>query len=414
MVATQPWHTTLLECPENWLVTNHAANEARAMDTSVFPWPFRSPRNPALTFTTLVFAGVTACWTYAGAAQRLLGGAAVAAQDMDTARPRVSPPPDGLRVAETLLVYQRASGGWPKNYRRDRQLTDSQRREVASQTSKNDATIDNGATVTEIRLLAEAFAASKDDRYKDSALRGIQYLLSAQYANGGWPQRFPEPRGYARFITFNDHAMIGVMTLLDDVSRGREPFAFAPSQLREQCAQAVLRGVDCILKCQIRVAGRLTAWCAQHDHETLAPEKARSYELPSLSGAESVGIVRFLMRIEEPSPEIVASIEGAADWLEKAKLSGIRVETIRDATQPEGIDKVVVRDAAAPPMWARFYDISTNQPIFCSRDGIPRQSLADISHERRTSYSWLGYYATSLLEDDLPAWRLRIRQAASK
>jgi PelA/Pel-15E family pectate lyase len=66
---------------------------------------------------------------------------------------------------------------------------------------------------------------------------------------------------------------------------------------------------------------------------------------------------------------------------------------------------VIVEDASAPPIWARFYDIETNKPIFCSRDGIPKATLAEISHERRNGYSWLGYYATDLLAIDYPAWQ---------
>ena len=46
------------------------------------------------------------------------------------------------------------------------------------------------------------------------------------------------------------------------------------------------------------VNGRRTVWCAQHDETTLRPAGARTYEHASLSGYESVGIVRFLMGIE--------------------------------------------------------------------------------------------------------------------
>ena len=61
--------------------------------------------------------------------------------------------------------------------------------------------------------------------------------------------------------------------------------------------------IEFILRSQVRIKGRLTAWCAQHDRKTLNPAEARSYELPSLSGHESVGIVRFLMGIETPTRE---------------------------------------------------------------------------------------------------------------
>jgi len=322
----------------------------------------------------------------------------------------VSASADDLEIAENILLYQRETGGWPKNYDRKQELTEAQRLRVLNDKAKNDSTIDNGATHTEIRLLADAFQKTRDERFKQAALQGIRYLLDGQYDNGGWPQQFPDPKGYARYITFNDNAMIGVMSLLRDVADGKEAFAFVPGEMRRQCGQAVRRGIDCILKCQINVDGKPTVWCAQHDHVTFEPRKARSYELASLSGGESVGVVRFLMQIEDPSDEVIRAIEGAVAWFERSKLQGIRLVRVEDATKPKGFDQVVVEDPAAPPMWARFYDIRTNQPIFCSRDGVPRRTLAEISYERRNGYSWLGYYAQGLLQDDLPRWQRRLER----
>jgi len=312
-----------------------------------------------------------------------------------------------LRIAENVLLYQRQTGGWPKNYDRKQKLTEAQRINVLKDKPKNDSMIDNGATHTEIRLLADAFQKTRDERFKQAALRGIRYLLEGQYDNGGWPQQFPSPGGYARYITFNDNAMIGVMSLLRDIARDNEVFSFVPEDVRDRCRRAVERGLRCILKCQIRVDGKLTVWCAQHDQVTFEPRKARSYELASLSGGESVGVVRFLMQIEDPSDEVIRAIEGAVAWFERSKLEGIKLVRVEDAAKPKGYDHVVVADPTAPPMWARFYDVQTNQPIFCSRDGIPRRTLAEISHERRNGYSWLGYYAQGLLEKDLPAWKRR-------
>lgn len=346
---------------------------------------FESRPDPMRSITVLVVAMCSACFV-------------------------ASAPADDLRTAENILLYQRETGGWPKNYDRKQELTESQRRVVVSEKSKNDSMIDNGATHTEIRLLANAFQKTMDDRFKQAALRGIRYLLDGQYDNGGWPQQFPEPRGYGRYITFNDNAMIGVMSLLRDVADHKEAFIFVPDQLRQQCGQAVQRGVVCILKCQIHVDGRPTVWCAQHDQVTFEPRQARSYELASLSGSESVGIVRFLMQTEESSDEVIRAIEGAVAWFERSKLQGIKLVRVEDAAQPNGFDRIVVQDRTAPPMWARFYDIPTNQPIFCSRDGVPKRTLAEISHERRNGYSWLGYYAQGLLQKDLPHWQRRIEK----
>lgn len=309
--------------------------------------------------------------------------------------------PKEKRMAETILRYQRANGGWPKNYDRSgREVDDT----VTAGQEKNDSTIDNGATHTEVELLAGFYRATGDERYRRACLRGIEFLLQAQYDHGGWPQYFPEAKGYQKHITFNDGAMIGVMTVLREVSRGGGAYSFVDGKLCRRCAQAVEKGISCILKCQIEVDGKRTGWCAQHDERTFVPRKARSYELPSISGSESVGVVRFLMGIEEPSPEVVAAIEGAVAWFGEAKLTGIKVVRKEDPSFPRGWDKVVVRDETAPLLWARFYEIGTNKPIFCSRDGVPREKLGDISYERRTGYSWLGRYAEGLFPE-YEAWR---------
>jgi PelA/Pel-15E family pectate lyase len=315
-----------------------------------------------------------------------------------------------LRVAETILLYQRSSGGWPKNYDRDEKLSPQDKKKIRQDHNTNDTMIDNGATHREIRLLAAAYRKTQDKRFRDAALRGIDYLLKGQYENGGWPQRFPRPQGYATHITFNDDAMIGVMSLLRDISDDRQTYSFVSRKTLLECADAVARGTTCILKCQIKVNGQLTAWCAQHDENTFLPRKARSYELASLSGHESVGIVRFLMKIDKPSPEIIESIEGAVRWLEQSKLTGIKEVRVKAPDKPGGYDKIVVQDAKAPPLWARFYDIKKNTPIFCSRDGIPRNTMAEISHERRNNYSWLGQFARDLLAKDLPAWQKRLER----
>ena len=312
---------------------------------------------------------------------------------------------ESIRIAENILLYQRHNGGWPKNYDEARRLTEDERKAVLEKKSRTDTTFDNGATHSEIRRLARAHQATGDERFSRAALGGIAFMLQAQDDHGGWPQYYPRARGYSRYITFNDNAMIGVMTVLSDVAQGRPEYRFADEKLRARAQAAVEKGIECVLKCQIVAQGKKTAWCAQHDEKTFLPQKARSYELPSISGAESVSIVRFLMRLDAPSPEVVQAIQAAVSWFDEAKLEGIRQSRVDDESAPGGWDKVVVKDAGARPMWARFYDIATNRPIFCSRDGIPKATLAEISHERRTGYSWLGYYATALLAEDYPAWQ---------
>jgi PelA/Pel-15E family pectate lyase len=77
----------------------------------------------------------------------------------------------------------------------------------------------------------------------------------------------------------------------------------------------------------------------------------------------------------------------------------------RDASLPNGFDRVVVEDASAGPLWARFYEIGANRPIFSGRDGVVKYSLAEIEHERRTGYGWYTSAPAALLEKDYPGWR---------
>lgn len=311
-------------------------------------------------------------------------------------------------VAETVLLYQQSNGAWAKNIEMARKVEGAEADRVRAERGKAQTTIDNGATWTQLRFLARMHQATKDERYAKAFARGFDYLLEAQYENGGWPMIHPPPaNGYYKQITFNDGAMIGVMRLLRDASTGTNPFAFLDTGRREKAARAVNKGVAVILKSQVVVNGRRTVWCAQHDRGTLAPCAARSYELASLSGSESVGIVKFLMEIEQPSGAIMESVEDAVAWFERSKLTGIRLEERHDASLPRGFDRVVVADPSAPPLWARFYDLETNQPMFVGRDGVAQANLADIEHERRTGYSWLGPYAQALLERDYPVWRTK-------
>ena len=304
---------------------------------------------------------------------------------------------EAKQTGAILLSHQADSGGWPKN-------TDTVTKAYTGKRADLQATFDNGATLDELRFLARMFNATKDEAYRQPFDRGLAHILIAQYPHGGWPQYYPLSKQYHRHVTFNDNSMARILEFVREVKRDAR-YAFVETKQREACQTAFDKGIGCILKCQIMVDAKPTVWCAQHDAETLLPVKARAYELPSFSGAESVGIVRLLMSLDQPTPEIKASIEGAVQWLVQHKLSGIRIASIDDPKASKGKDRVVVKDPKAPALWARFYDLKTGQPYFCDRDGIPKPALADIGYERRNGYSWYGEYARDLLEKDYPKWK---------
>ena len=157
-------------------------------------------------------------------------------------------------------------------------------------------TIDNEATYTQIRQIAAVYREVPEKKYQESVLRGLDFIFHLQYESGGFAQVYPARGNYSDNVTFNDDAMINVLILLEDVRDGRYPFDsdIVPEEYRVRAAEAIESAIDYILKAQIVQNGKLTAWCAQHDPVTYEPVGARSYEHPSISGFETVGIVKFL------------------------------------------------------------------------------------------------------------------------
>ncbi len=311
-------------------------------------------------------------------------------------------------IAENMLVYQRSIGGWPKavnmipvNY--EKTLSEQEKLTIKADSLHDDSTIDNKATSREIIYLVKAYGTTQNKRYLDAAEKGIGYLFKAQYANGGWPQYYPEHNLYRGQVTYNDNAMINVLDILQDIVEGANGFNVVAASDKPKAVAAVAKGVDCILKTQVVVDGQLTVWCAQYDEKTLKPAKARAFELISLSGSESVGITEFLMRIKNPSPEIQRAVKSAVAWFEKSKIVGYNFVFVDDPAQPKGKDRVFVKDPAST-IWARFYDVKTNEPFFTGRDSMPKKTIAEVEVERRTGYAWYGTWPEKLLSKKYPAW----------
>lgn len=310
---------------------------------------------------------------------------------------------DYIGIADNLLAYQNRDGGWPKNIDWLGKLKADSVKATLSEHYRQ-STFDNRNVYPQIEYLAHARKLSGYKKYSDGALRGLDYIFRTQYPNGGW-------RGWdVDAITYNDDVMTGIMNLLLDIVQKQVHYDWLPNSYRKKAAQALTRALDLTLRCQVTVNGKKTAWAQQHDHQTLLPVKARTFELPGLSANESSTVLLFLMRIEKPDKRVVEAVEAGVAWLRESAIYGVKVETV---DVPEGtypgltikIDRREVPDSSAGPIWARFYEVETNRPFMCTRQGAKVYSLNDVNPERRAGYAWYGSWPKAVLAGRYDEWK---------
>lgn len=317
---------------------------------------------------------------------------------------------EAARIADQVIFYQKDNGGWEKNVDMALMLTHSEKAKLAAnRTDIRETTIDNRTTYTQLAYLGRVITASllksspphNFPKYKEAFNKGVDYLLTSQYENGGFPQFYPLKKGYYSHITFNDDAMIGALRFLRDVARVKDDYKFVDDERRSKAEKAVAKAVPLILKLQVESGGKKMVWAAQYDENTLRPAAARAFEPVSLTAGESVAIVRFLMD-EQTTPEVRTAIESAVAWFEKNKILGIRWER-------QNGQNTVVKDKNAGPLWGRFYQIETMKPIFIGRDSVIKYDVAQIEAERRNGYAWYVDGPADLLAKDYPKWKAKLK-----
>ncbi len=310
---------------------------------------------------------------------------------------------EALRIADNIVSFQTPAGGWGKNLDMSKgpRLPGEKYgpNNVSRFLSPGDfdapkdpnwnyiGTIDNDATVTQVRFLAKvisAVGAGKGAIYREAFLRGLRYLFSAQFPNGGWPQVWPLEGGYHDAITYNDNAMVQVMEIMRHVAGGQNEFAFVAPDIRDQANTAFERGIQCILATQLTSEGKLSIWAQQYDALTLKPTSARDYEMPAECSSESDDVMILLMdEISHPSAQVQRAIRASAAWFKKTAIYG---QTYGRTANGRGLTPT----PGAGPIWARFYQTDTDKPIFGDRDRSIHDDLYELSIERRNGYSWFG------------------------
>ena len=310
---------------------------------------------------------------------------------------------EARHVADVIVSFQTPAGGWSKNL--DMSGTPRLRGQsytpdnLSKHPSEDDfdtpkdphwnyvGTLDNDATNTELHflvLVSGATPGSAGETYRASFLRGIGYLLAAQFPNGGWPQVWPLEGGYHDAITFNDNAVTESAETLTAVAEGAGNYSFVPAELRRQAKIAADHALQCILAAQIVVNGQRTVWAQQHDALTLSPVAGRNYEPAALSSGESADLLLYLMQLPHPSPAVVVAVNAGVAWLKGAAITGQEWVGGRGTAGGRHLEA----KPGAGPIWARYYSIATGKPIFGDRDKTIHDDVSELSLERRNGYAW--------------------------
>lgn len=323
-----------------------------------------------------------------------------------------------VEIANNVLLYQRDNGGWIENRDPTRILSAQEIAELQKEKSDPKISFDNRNIYSQIEYLSDVYLQTGDVRYRDAALRGLQRTFESQHKKcGGWPHTVPSSEPYHPYITMADEVTSGVLRMLRRLASGEGAFRWTDKALRQQAEAALQKGDECVLRLQVRQNGKLAGWAGQYNPETLEPAMGRTFELASIVSQESIEMLRYLMGIQNPSPEQIAAIEGAIDWFQRSALKGWKIEEfpinppVKYTWHTAKTDRRLVADPNAPRLWARFYDLNDNSVVLANRDSVRVKDYSQIHHERRTGYSWYGTWPEKLLSEEYPAWKARMKNA---
>lgn len=295
-----------------------------------------------------------------------------------------------LSIAREIVSFQIPSGGWAKNMLRTGVVRAKGQSYTGANIDPNSSaaaswsyvgTIDNEATITELRYLGKVQAAQSTDRasIQASIIKGLNYLLAAQTPNWGWPQVYPLNGDYHDAITLNDDAMLNVIKLLREIGTGaNSDFAFIDTPLRNKCAAAAGNGISWLLANQVSVNGKRTVWGQQHDALTGAPTPARAYEMASLTSQESAKIVSFLMSLPNPDATTRTAVYAAADFFKASQ--------INDKKWSSG----ALSSVSGTNSWARYYDLSVYNPTASTVTGRVRMLFGDFADRHGSASTVYG------------------------
>lgn len=287
-----------------------------------------------------------------------------------------------------MLSWQTPAGGWSKNT--DIYSSARDKGQLFGVEESYLPTFDNGATTTQIVELKHALKAYGSEDIQASLHRAINYVLSAQYPNGGFPQTYPLVGNYHDLVTYNDDVMSNVISVLNDMHMHPNAYSLNQEQINEVRIHLDL-AIERVIQDQVEVNSRQGAWGQQHDPMSYQLKPARAYEMAALATMETARLLQTLMQIEQPNKALKEAINKGINWLKATQIRGIR--WVRYSNKKSEL----VKDETAPAIWPRFIDKDTGTPIFGDRNGEIYTRINDVSIERQNGYAWYHSSQSSAL-----------------
>lgn len=261
-------------------------------------------------------------------------------------------------AAEAAIYGQLQSGGWTNSvdFSADRANAALYRNGKGRKKGPNNSTLDDGISqsVLEFLMRMDQRLGFKHEQIHEAVVVGMEAMLKAQFANGGFPQvwtggvsvqpvksaAYPDYdwrtenrlKNYWDMYTLNDDLVITVSQTL---------FTALEIYHDDRYRQALAKLGDFLLLAQMPEPQ--PAWAQQYDYE-MRPIWARKFEPPAISGRESQGALETLLRVYQLTGDkkYLAPFQTAVAYLQKSLL-------------PDG-------------QLARYYELQTNKPLYMTED----------------------------------------------
>jgi PelA/Pel-15E family pectate lyase len=283
---------------------------------------------------------------------------------------------DAARDTAKALVYgQLASGGWANSISFDPKSRSAGQYRNGRGRGRNHSTLDDGITSSALECLLRTDRAleGKDPEIRDAVKVALDALLAAQFPNGGFPQVWTGPvkavaPAKAKFPDYDWRTENRIKEYWDLYTLNDDILVFTADTLAEaadfyndeRCRKALVKLGDFLIDAQLPEPQ--PAWAQQYDYE-MRPVWARKFEPPAVSGRESQGAIRVLMKVYERTGDAkyLEPIPRALAWLDKSRLADGRL--------------------------ARYYELQSNKPLYMSRQG-EKYSLTHDDSDLPDHYGW--------------------------